>query len=47
MLRGFGEPTRELGFVQILVPEDFADTAIDLLEEADRGKFLIDGSEET
>jgi hypothetical protein len=33
-----------MGFAEILVPEDLADTAIDLLEEADRGRFRIDGS---
>jgi hypothetical protein len=34
-----------MGFAEILVPEDLADTAVELLEEADRGKFRIDGSE--
>jgi hypothetical protein len=34
-----------MGFAEILVPEDVADIAIALLEEADRGKFQIDGSE--
>jgi hypothetical protein len=32
-------------FTEILVPEDLADTAIELLEEANRGKFRIEGSE--
>jgi hypothetical protein len=38
-------PGMGMTFTEILVPEDLADTAIELLEEADRGRFRIEGAD--